>query len=158
MMYINADFSINGWLNANKVGERYWQGKEFESNKYVQATAYGSTSATMESWLVTPGVTLSTAKKLNFDSKAGYYLHAGLTVWVSTNFDGNSENLFTATWTQISPTIATAPSNGYGIWVNSGDINLSAYSGTIYVLFKYTGNNTTQTTTFQIDNVKIIDL
>ena len=78
----NADFSTSGWLNANKQGERYWQGKEYNSNKYVQATAFGATSATMESWLVTPGVTLTTPKKLSFDSATGYYKHAGLTVWV----------------------------------------------------------------------------
>jgi hypothetical protein len=155
---VDVNFTTNGWLNANKVGERYWQGKEFSTNKYVQATAYGAISPTMESWLVTPGVTLTTPKKLNFDSKAGYYKHAGLTVWVSTNFDGNNANLFTATWTQINPTIATSPANAYGEWVNSGDVDLSAYSGTIYVLFKYTGNNTTQTTTFQLDNVNIVDL
>jgi len=154
----NADFSTNGWLNANKQGERYWQGKEYNSNKYVQATAFGATSATMESWLVTPGVTLTTPKKLSFDSATGYYKHAGLTVWVSTNFDGNKDNLFTSTWTQVSATIAAGPSNGYSDFVNSGDIDLSSYSGTIYVLFKYIGDNSTNTTTFQIDNVKIIDL
>ncbi|OFX88202.1 MAG: hypothetical protein A2W99_10300 [Bacteroidetes bacterium GWF2_33_16] len=154
----NTNFSASGWLNANKQGERYWQGKEFNSNKYVQATSYNATSSVIESWLVTPGVTLTTPKKLNFDSATGYYNHAGLTVWVSTNFDGNNANLFTATWTQINPTIAVGPANAYSDFVNSGDVNLSAYSGTIYILFKYLGNNTTQTTTFQIDNVKIIDL
>ena len=155
---VDVNFTTNGWLNANKVGERYWQGKEFEANKYVQATAYGSISTTMESWIVTPGVTLTTPKKLNFDTKAGYYKHAGLTVWVSTNFDGNNANLFTSTWTQINPIIATSPSTAYGEWVNSGDVDLSAYSGTIYVLFKYVGDKTTNTTTFQLDNVQIIDL
>ncbi|MDX9695350.1 MAG: DUF5689 domain-containing protein [Bacteroidales bacterium] len=154
----NANYLTNGWLNANKVGERYWQGKDYNSNKYVQATAFGSTSAIMESWLVTPGVTLTTPKKLNFETATGYYKHAGLTVWVSTNFDGNSANLFTATWTQINPTIAAGPADGYSSFVGSGDVDLSAYSGTIYVLFKYTGNNTTQTTTFQLDNVNIVDL
>jgi len=155
---VDVNFTTNGWLNANKVGERYWQGKEFETNKYVQATAFLATSTNIESWLVTPGVTLTTPKKLNFDSKAGYYKHAGLTVWVSTNFDGNNANLLTSTWTQINPTIATSPSSAYGEWVNSGDVNLSAYSGTIYVLFKYVGDKTTNTTTFQLDNVQIVDL
>lgn len=154
----NANFEASGWLNANKLGERYWQGKVYTENGYIQATSYNAVASDIESWIVTPGVELTTAKKLNFDSNSGYYKHAGLTVWVSTDFDGDNSNLFTSTWTQINPTISVGPSDAYGEWVNSGDVDLSAYSGTIYVLFKYVGNNTTNTTTFQIDNVQIVDL
>ena len=155
----NVDFEGTGWLNANVQGERYWQGKVYQSNGYLQATAYGATAETLESWVVTPGVDLSTAKKLSFDTKTGYYKHAGLSVHVSTDFDGNNNNLFTSTWTELtSATIATGPGDGYGDWVSSGDVDLSAYSGTIYVLFKYVGDNSSNTTTFQLDNVKIIDL
>ncbi|MCB2197188.1 MAG: choice-of-anchor J domain-containing protein [Bacteroidetes bacterium] len=156
----DQDFEGTGWLNANVQGERYWQGKEFDSNKYIQATAYNATADNIESWVVTPGVDLSTPKKLSFDTNTGYYKHAGLTVYVSTDFDGNNSNLFSATWTDItsSATIAEGPSDSYGTWVNSGDIDLSAYSGTIYVMFKYTGDNSSNTTTFQLDNVKVIDL
>ncbi len=155
---VDVDFDTNGWLNANTQGERYWQGKEYDGNYYIQTTAYGATSDNIENWVVTPGVDLTTPKKLSFDTKTGYYKHAGLTVHVSTDFDGNNSNLLTSTWTQISPTIATGPSDGYGNWVNSGDVDLSSYSGTIYVLFKYVGNNSSNTTTFQLDNVQIVDL
>ncbi|MFO7843381.1 MAG: DUF5689 domain-containing protein [Bacteroidales bacterium] len=156
----NTNFAENGWLNANKEGERYWQGKEFESNKYAQSTAYGATSENIEMWLVSPGIELSTAKKLNFDTNTGYYKHEGLTVWVSTDFDGNNSNLFTSTWTEITDqaTIAVGPDNAYGTWTNSDDIDLSSYSGTIYILFKYVGDNDINTTTFQVDNVQVTDL
>jgi len=156
----DANFAENGWLNANKEGERYWQGKEYDSNKYTQSTAYGATSENIEMWLVSPGIELSTAKKLNFDTNTGYYKHEGLTVWVSTDFDGNNSNLFTSTWTEITDqaTIAAGPADGYGSWTNSDDIDLSSYSGTIYILFKYVGDNNNNTTTFQLDNVQVTDL
>lgn len=155
---VDIDFDTNGWLNANTQGERYWQGKEYDGNYYIQTTAYGATSDNIENWVVTPGVELTTPKKLSFDTKTGYYQHAGFSVHVSTDFDGNNSNLLTSTWTQISPTIATGPSDGYGNWVNSGDVDLSSYSGTIYVLFKYIGDNSSNTTTFQLDNVQIVNL
>lgn len=155
----NTNFAENGWLNANKEGERYWQGKEYNSNKYTQSTAYGATSENIEMWMVSPGVELTTPKKLNFDSNAGYYRHDGLTVWVSTDFNGDKTNLFSSTWTEITDvTIATSPTDGYGDWTNSGDIDLSSYSGTIYILFKYVGDNENNTTTFQVDNVQLTDL
>jgi len=157
-----ADYELNGWLNANRQGERYWIGKEYtsENNKYLQFSGYGATYSTLESWLVTPGVTATTAKKLSFRTKTGYYKHDALTVYISTDFDGSNSNLFSSTWTDItsSATIATGPSDAYGSWVISGDIDLSAYSGTIYVLFKYTGDNSTNTTTMQLDDVIITDL
>jgi len=159
----DADYNLNGWLNANKQGERYWIGKEYtsENNKYLQFSGYTATYSTLESWLVSPGVTASTNKKLSFRTKTGYYKHDALTVYISTDFDGNNSNLFTSTWTDItsSTTIATGPDDGYGAWVVSGDIDLSAYTGsTIYVMFKYTGDNSTNTTTMQIDDVVITDL
>jgi len=122
---------------------------------------YNATSDNLETWLVTPGVDLSTAKKLSFETKVGYWKHAGLTIHVSTDFDGNKDNLLTATWIDITDqaTIPTTPTDGYGdSFEPSGDIDLSSYSGTIYVLFKYTGDNSDNTTTFQIDNVQIVDL
>ena len=155
------DWKLNGWLNANKVGSSYWLTSEYNDNKYAQMKGYNATSDNLETWLVTPGVDLTTAKKLSFETKVGYWKHAGLTIHVSTDFDGNKDNLLTATWIDITDqaTIPTTPTDGYGdSFEPSGDIDLSSYSGTIYVLFKYTGDNSDNTTTFQIDNVQIVDL
>ena len=158
-----ADYNLNGWLNANKQGEKYWISKEYlsENNKYIQFSGYGATYSTLESWLVSPGITASTNKKISFRTKTGYYKHDALTVYISTDFDGNNSDLFTSTWTDITSnfTIATGPTDGYGSWVVSGDADLSAYTGsTIYIMFKYLGDNSTNTTTIQIDDILITDL
>jgi hypothetical protein len=62
-----------------------------------------------------------------------------------------------ATWTPLSAVVANNTTNGY-IYIPSGDIDLSAYSGTIHIAFKVTGNGTTLDGLFQVDKVKISSL
>jgi hypothetical protein len=91
-----------------------------------------------------------------FESSWGFYVHQGLTVWVSTDFDGT--NVATATWTQINPTLANAstPATGsYSDWVASGVTSLTSFNGNGYIGFKYTGDATTNTTTWRVDNVVV---
>jgi len=156
-----VDFASSGWLGANVKGERYWQGKEYESNGYIQATGYGATASELESWVVTPGIDCSVNKQLSFGTKVGYWKHSGLSVLISSDFDGNSTNLISSTWTDITSqcTIPTTPTDGYGADYTSSVVDLSSYTGeTIYVLFKYIGDNSDNTTTYQIDNVQVTDL
>jgi len=153
----DQDLELAGWLNANKQGERYWIGKEYEGTKYAQFSGYGATYTNLESWLVTPGVLVSNGHKLMFDTRVGYWKHNALTVYISSNFDGNNDNLFTSTWTDITSdcNLPTEPEETYGPTFTT-DFDLSSYAGeTIYVLFKYTGDNSVNTTTMQLDNVQI---
>ncbi len=152
----------NGWLNANMQGERYWKLASYSNNKYAQANAYNANSTDLEMWLVSPGINCDVNKTLSFETKVGYWKHDPLTVYISTDFDGDPSNLSTATWTDITSnfTIPNEPASGYGSsYTPSGNFDMSSYTGqTVYILFKYTGNNSTNTTTMQIDNVVVADL
>jgi hypothetical protein len=152
----DQDYLSAGWLNINMLGERYWIGKEFDGNQYLQFSGYGATYDNLESWIVTPGVDLTASHVFSFDTKVGYWKHAALTVYVSVDFDGSNGSLFSATWNDITPAgLPTEPTSGYGDWENF-EVDLSAYNGqTVYVMFKYTGDNSNNTTTVQIDNVLI---
>jgi hypothetical protein len=145
-----TDISLPGWSNVAAVGNRYWRAGLFSGDTYAQATAFGSGLPAMESWLITPEFDLATLDTLTFRSSWGYFVHNGLSVWISTDYDG--VDFASATWTQLSPTLAVQ-SDGQFTWIPSGNVPLTGFSGNAYVGFKYVGDGTTNTTTWRIDDV-----
>ena len=94
-----------------------------------------------------------------FRTADGYDNGATLVAMISTNYTG-SGNPALATWTVLPATIATGQTSGYSDFMCSGYINLNAYSGTVYIAFKYvgadpSGTGSDDTTTYQIDDVTI---
>ena len=81
----------------------------------------------------------------------GYPLKA----MISTDYDGTTAGIATATWTELPFTKPTVND----VSVRSGAIDLSGYttSDNVRIAFKYTGSKTTGgiTTTLQLDNIKI---
>lgn len=149
----NADVDLPGWLNIAVQGNRVWRGATFSGDKFVSATAFSSGLAAMETWLITPPLDLKTQKTLNFETSSGYWRHDGLTVWVSTDFNG--QNPATATWVQLNFTHPPSDANGYSDFIPSGNIQLPVFNGKGYIGFKYTGDATTNTTTWRFDDVKV---
>ena len=163
----SSDIALTGWTNLAETGTEKYESRLFSSNKYAQISAFGTNQAVVKSWLVTKGVSLdnTTNERLTFDSKAGFANGATLKVFVSTNYTGTG-NPWAAgvTWTEVTSQASLSPglTSGYPAnFTGSGNINLNTYSGTIYVAFVYEGADPTgtandKTTTWQIDNVKII--
>lgn len=149
--------NLSGWTNQDVTGSgRTWEARSFDSNHYAQLTAFGA-SGDVETWMVTPGVDLSSANTpvLTFDTEDGYYNGDALSIYVSTDFGGDAS---TATWDEVTnqATINSGHTNGYGTFIPSGEVDLSSYAGqTVYVGFKYSGNDTGTSTTYQVDNVSI---
>jgi hypothetical protein len=107
----------------------------------------------MESWLITPAIDLNEPKKFSFESAYAFFTHDGLTVWISSNFNGSDVN--GATWTQLNPVIAQSTDTEHA-FIPSGEIDLSSFSGTVRIGFKYVGSGPGgQTTSFRVDNVKV---
>lgn len=109
-----------------------------------------------EDWLVSPQISLSgiSNAKLTFDHTGRVFgaPFTDMTVWVSTNFDGN--NVSTANWTQV--TIPTYMSGNDWNFVNSGEMSLSAFNNEakIFIAFKYTSTNDLAAT-WEIKNVNV---
>ncbi len=149
----NVDANITDWTNLATQGTRVWRGREFDGNFYVQATAFQDTEANMETWLITPEVDLSTPKTLTFESAQAFHVHDGMTVWIATDYDGT--NATTANWTQLSANFADGSNPNYE-FQPSGDVDLSGFSGTGHIGFKYEGSGPSgNTTSFLLDNVKV---
>ena len=62
-----------------------------------------------------------------------------LEVFVSTDFDGT--NVTSATWNPITVNIPTESDSWYQ-FKDAGLVDLSSYTGTLYVGFKYVGSGT----------------
>lgn len=148
----NQPAKPTGWVNKSVTGTRSWLTKSFSGNFFAEATAFQSTDAENEMWLITPGIKAEDAKTLTFESAQAFYKHDGLTVYISNDFDGT--NIDKATWKKLTYKMPTSSDANYD-WVQSGNIDVSGYSGTIYIGFQHKGDKTTNTTTFRLDNVKI---
>lgn len=139
------------WSQYEETGSREWQADEYNSNVYAKLSSYSSGEANV-AWLISPEVTLGSAgNKFTFDVQARYYNHDGLTVLISEDFDG--EDVDGATWVDVTSNFAI-PTETTSSLENAGSMDLTDYSGSIYVAFKYSGDgNNSLTTTFQIDNI-----
>lgn len=163
--------NIADWKNLAEVGGRTYSARTFNSNLYAELSAFSSNEPIVLSWLVTKGVNLDATanEKLSFDTKQGFIgtggsTAAALKILVSTNYTGAGDPWdASVTWTDVtaqatlSPgTVTSFPSS----FTNSGEIDLSGYTGTVYVAFRYegsdpSGSSNDKTSTWQIDNIKI---
>jgi len=148
--------AITGWINFNASATRLWHARSFSNNVYAEFSSFYSSTGTNDvAWLITPALdfTQTTGEKLSFVTKTRYSNGYPLTVFISTNFNGTTAGIASATWTEIPFTVPTADD----VFVNSGTIDISSYvSENVRIAFKYTGSKAGVTTTCQLDNIKII--
>ena len=152
--------ALNGWVNYNAststpTSSRLWHGRTFSDNIYAEFSSFYSATGTNDvAWLITPelDLTATTGEVLSFVTKTRFTNGYPLTVFISTDYDGTTSGIATATWT---PLAFTAPTTN-DVFVSSGNIDLSSYeSDNVRIAFKYTGSKAGVTTTLQLDNVKI---
>jgi len=86
--------------------------------------------------------------------------HDPLSVMISTDFDGTEAGILTATWIELSFDVSyIVDYGGWFTFTDSGQIDLSGYSGTGYIAFRYSGSdNSNQNMTLDIDNIQISTL
>ncbi len=156
----NADVNtLTGWLTYPQAGTRTWYGNYVSSsNRWVQATAFESGEESVITWMITPALDLTTAVSpyIRFESANGWDKGASIELFVSSDYD-ESATPWTSTWTELAFTLPPLSSSGYGPFVSSGNVDLSAYAGdTVYIAWVYTGSST-QTTTWEVDNVLVAE-
>jgi hypothetical protein len=152
--------NIEGWANIAQTGGKKWTEERFpltDGNGYAEFSTFNSGDAVNVGWLVSPAINLDgTGKKFSFEA-AQHHLDSpdnNLEILISTNFNGT--DVAAATWAPLQATLPTQANDWYD-FINSGQIDLSAYSGNVYIAFKVTGSgtNTTLDGAYQIDNVKL---
>ena len=159
----NSDGTIlntTGWTNFAQVGTKKFTEEVYSGNGYAEFTSYGSGQASNISWLISPGFDMNKqdGEKLVFQAAHAYLTSAdnSLELMVSTDYDGNIANFNQSNWLSLPVTTPT-PSNDFFEYVNSGEVDLSKYNGTLYFAFKVkgSGTNTALDATYQIDNIRL---
>lgn len=158
----NTDLNIDGWLNYAEAGSELWTEQVYSGNGYAEFTAYNTGDSSNIGWLISPGIDMDAQEDeiLNFQTEYAYpdAGHYPLQVYVSTDFDGTEAGIMTATWEELTDAVIAHPDNtpDWFTWVDSGAIDLSSYTGTLYIAFKYTGSDTSnQNSTIHVENVII---
>lgn len=155
----NTNLNIPGWTNYAQLGNDLWREKTYLSNGYAELSAFNSGDVQNVVWLVTPAINLNTfdTNILKFEA-CQHHLDVdspnnSLEVLVSTDFDGT--DVQTATWTAVPYNAPGTAIPDYEFLTST--IDLSSYSGNIYVAFKFKGSGTDNTLdgAFQVDNVKV---
>lgn len=149
--------TLNGLINDASIGSKYWSVRSFSGNKYAQFSSFNSNQSNVV-YLIFP-VQMTPGYKFSFQTKDGFNDGAVLKVFYSTNYvAGGDINAATLTDITSSFQIATGSTSGYATnFTNSGNFTIPAnVSGNGFFIFQYTGQDDTgNTTTMQIDNVKV---
>ncbi|MCF6213292.1 MAG: DUF5689 domain-containing protein [Flavobacteriaceae bacterium] len=151
------DVNIAGWLNVAETGSVKWHSEAFGGNTYTEFSPYRSGDASNIGWMITPPIDMDThtSEVLTFETAQHHFDQATLEVFISNDFDGTEAGIATATWVDAGATIATGTDSWYN-FIPSGNIDLSGYTGNIYVAFKFTGNDSNASGGFFVDNIMVL--
>ena len=126
---------MNGWTFVNVEGEMTWNIASYQGNHYAYANGFSSGSAhANEDWCISPAFNLDAINNPTLSFRTAMkFTGNDLEVFFSNDYDG--EDPTEATWTALNCDLST----GNYEWVESGDIDLSSFNGTMcYIGFKYT--------------------
>lgn len=161
---LNEDFesyavnneSFANYENLAVQGNRRWRVREFDDNQYIEVSAF-QTTGTIHSYFIVP-VNFSEADSFSFRTKDGHNNGNALKIYYSTNYSlGGNINNATLVDITSSFTLATGTTSGYAPnFTASGSYNLGSLTGEGVIIFAYEGGNGV-TTTFQIDDINIVD-
>lgn len=160
----NTDGTIlntSGWTNYAQVGTKKFTEEIYSGNGYAQFTSFGSGQASNVAWLISPAFDMDKqdGEKLIFQSAQAFLksFDNSLELMVSTDYDGNIANFNQSSWLSV-PVKTPEPNSEFYVWVNSGEIDLSKFNGTLHFAFKIKGNglpNSNFAATYQIDNIRL---
>ena len=148
-----------GWRAYAESGTVQWTQGEYSGDRYAEYTAYQSGDAVSIAWLISPAIELGgkSNAKLAFEAAQAYVSTSAnsLEVLVSTDYDG--DNVLAAHWEPKSFSLPPLDYDTNFQLFTSGVIDLSAYSGKIYIAFRAKGSGTDSSLdgTYEVDNITI---
>jgi len=155
----SGEIELPNWLNYREEGTKSWRSytDSYSQSKAARIGSRNSTDDLTVSWLITEGVNLDTTIQefLSFETSNSFANGSELDVFISTDFDGNKDHIKQATWTRL-PAKIVSDGIPFKKWVHSTYIDISSYSGTAYIAFKYTGTgNIYFDGTYELDQIII---
>ncbi len=145
---------MNGWTFVNVEGEMNWTIASYQGNHYAYANGYSSGSAhANEDWCISPAFNLDAISNPTLSFRTAMkFTGNDLEVFFSNDYDG--EDPTEATWTALNCALST----GNYEWVESGDIDLSSFNGTMcYIGFKYTCEESAAAA-WEVDDITLVGM
>ena len=147
--------SLNNWTVVNVEGEQTWEITPYGNPApSAKISGFSGGSNSNEDWLITSAIDLTslTTVTLNFQSVVRYS-GPSLEVYVSTDYSGGNPST-DGNWQELSVILDTDDSS-WSSWTDSGNVDLSSFSGAnVFIGFKYI-STTSNSATYEIDNVLI---
>lgn len=141
------------WTNEAVSGNAKWFYRDRDNNGSAEVTGYNKTPGAngFESWLISPAVDLDkvSKKQLSFDSMVGYSGSGTLEAYILTDVDPTK-----GTATKLNANNIPQANNSWSDWKNS-TVDLSSFSGVVYVGFVYRAETAANYTTYRVDNVVV---
>lgn len=130
-----------------------WEARMFEGKQFAQMNGFDGGIQENEDWLISPALDMDqySDEVLTFEN-ASNFSGPDLELLVSTDYDGTGDPN-TATWTDLSDQV-TWSSSGYE-YVDSGELDLSSFTGTGYIAFKYISNTAVDGKLWQVDGITV---
>lgn len=153
--YEVGDKALPKYINALVEGERFWQIKKYQNNKYLQLGAHNA-QGNIQTTFAVP-IDFTAANSISFNINYGFFNGQPIKVYLSTDYTAEG-GIAQATTTEITNEFAfpNGPNSGYGSFQNVGTYNLpTTYTGNGFLIFKYTGSGNGVTTTTQIDDIVV---
>jgi len=143
----NQPIEIDGWTNYIEAGTEAWEGySSTSSNASLGRSARFQCSSSGDDsnigWLITPAINLDEqdGETLRFKTSNSLADSSFLEILYSLDWDGTEATITTATWGTLSNAYVVKDTDSFVPWFNSGAVDLSCASGTMYIAFKFTGS------------------
>lgn len=144
------DDTFGDWTTFSVTGDQAWEISPYGNpGNCAKMTGYDGAAFDNEDWMISPALELD-----NYTNEIFVFENA-------KNYDGpDMELLVSSDYTTGDPTVATwtpisfTASSGEWEWASSGEIDLSSYTGTIYLAFKFT-STASGSSTWEVDNILI---
>lgn len=155
--------SGNGWTNYIESGTEGWEayssgGTNASLGVSARVGSFRSDDASTIAWLISPAINLDAQdnETLVFQTSNSFSDGSEMELLFSNDWDGTEEGISAATWGILTDGYITQDSDFFGAWFDSGIVDLSCASGTIYIAFKYTGSGEADFDgTYELDEISI---
>jgi hypothetical protein len=149
-----TNYTFGNWIAKNVTGDQVWTIDSIHGvnqTPCVKMSGYASVSNENEDWFISKSMNFNLYNNENLTFMSAYkYTGPALQCLISNDYDGVG-NPGDFTWVPLTATWST----GNWVWTPSGNVNISGYSGTnIHIGFKY-NSTTTESSTWELDDIII---
>ncbi|RLD49227.1 MAG: hypothetical protein DRI88_00930 [Bacteroidetes bacterium] len=146
------------WTPYDVNGDEEWVWEENYGNPPGSAKMSGHTDANYpnEDWLISPELDLHSYMEVffSFDHARNFATNDGLSVLVSSDYDGTSDPSVNGTWIDIT-NMFTFPENGTWVFSPAGEAEVVEHSGAnTYFAFRYI-STVEDAATWEVDNALV---